>query len=58
MLNAFMPPAASSVGHNAWRSDLSIGCGGFKQSRGGHKAEINDLRACIEPKTVSMQSGE
>ena len=47
---------SGTVGHNAWRSDMAIGFGGFKQSGIGREGGINGLRAYLEPKTMIMQN--
>jgi betaine-aldehyde dehydrogenase len=47
---------SGTVGHNAWRSDMSIGFGGFKQSGIGREGGLNGLRAYLEPKTMIMQN--
>lgn len=46
---------SGTVGHNAWRSDMSIGFGGFKESGIGREGGINGLRAYLEPKTLIME---
>ncbi|WP_324739973.1 aldehyde dehydrogenase [Tsuneonella sp. CC-YZS046] len=48
---------SGTVGHNAWRSDMSIGFGGFKESGIGREGGINGLRAYLEPKTLIMENG-
>lgn len=45
---------SGTVGHNSWRSDMSIGFGGFKQSGIGREGGPNGLRAYLEPKTIIM----
>jgi acyl-CoA reductase-like NAD-dependent aldehyde dehydrogenase len=47
---------SGTVGHNAWRSDMSVGFGGFKQSGIGREGGSNGLRAYLEPKTMIMQN--
>lgn len=47
---------SGTVGHNSWRSDMSIGFGGFKQSGIGREGGQNGLRAYLEPKTIIMQN--
>ena len=47
---------SGTVGHNSWRSDMSIGFGGFKQSGIGREGGPNGLRAYLEPKTIIMQN--
>ena len=47
---------SGTVGHNAWRSDMSIGFGGFKESGIGREGGINGLRAYLEPKTLIMDN--
>jgi aldehyde dehydrogenase (NAD+) len=45
---------AGSVGHNASRTDFSIGFGGFKQSGIGREGGIEGLEAFLESKTVVL----
>ncbi len=45
---------AGSVGHNASRTDFSIGFGGFKQSGIGREGGVEGLEAFMESKTVVM----
>ena len=47
---------SGTVGHNGWRSDMSIGFGGFKESGVGREGGINGLRAYLEPKTLIMEN--
>jgi len=47
---------SGTVGHNRWRSDMSIGFGGFKQSGIGREGGTNGLRAYLEPKTIIMDA--
>lgn len=47
---------SGTVGHNAWRSDMSIGFGGFKESGIGREGGVNGLRAYLEPKTLIMEN--
>jgi betaine-aldehyde dehydrogenase len=47
---------SGTVGHNSWRSDMSIGFGGFKQSGIGREGGVNGLRAYLEPKTIIMDN--
>lgn len=47
---------SGTVGHNAWRSDMMIGFGGFKESGLGREGGINGLRAYLEPKTLIMEN--
>ena len=46
---------AGSVGHNASRTDFSIGFGGFKQSGVGREGGVGGLEAFLESKTVVHQ---
>jgi len=46
---------SGTVGHNCWRSDMSIGFGGFKESGIGREGGVNGLRAYLEPKTLIME---
>jgi betaine-aldehyde dehydrogenase len=43
---------SGTVGYNAWRSDLFVGFGGFKQSGIGREGGLNGLRSYLEPKTI------
>ncbi|PRE59254.1 aldehyde dehydrogenase [Burkholderia multivorans] len=45
---------AGSVGHNASRTDFSIGFGGFKQSGVGREGGTGGLEAFLESKTVVL----
>ncbi|WP_349237254.1 aldehyde dehydrogenase [Bosea sp. ASV33] len=45
---------AGSVGHNASRTDFSIGFGGFKQSGIGREGGVEGLEAFMESKTIVM----
>lgn len=45
---------AGSVGHNASRTDFSIGFGGFKQSGIGREGGVGGLEAFLESKTVVL----
>jgi aldehyde dehydrogenase (NAD+) len=45
---------AGSVGHNASRTDFSIGFGGFKQSGIGREGGTGGLEAFLEPKTIVL----
>jgi betaine-aldehyde dehydrogenase len=45
---------SGSVGHNASRTDFSIGFGGFKQSGLGREGGIDGLQAFLEPKTIIL----
>ncbi|AMU12680.1 aldehyde dehydrogenase [Burkholderia cenocepacia] len=45
---------AGSVGHNASRTDFSIGFGGFKQSGIGREGGTGGLEAFLESKTVVL----
>ncbi|GGZ13199.1 aldehyde dehydrogenase [Novosphingobium colocasiae] len=47
---------SGTVGHNAWRSDMSVGFGGFKESGIGREGGVNGLRAYLEPKTIIMDN--
>ena len=47
---------SGTVGHNGWRSDMSIGFGGFKESGVGREGGVNGLRAYLEPKTIIMDT--
>jgi len=47
---------SGTVGHNSWRSDMSIGFGGFKESGIGREGGVNGLRAYLEPKTLIMDN--
>lgn len=47
---------SGTVGHNAWRTDMSIGFGGFKESGIGREGGVNGLRAYLEPKTLIMEN--
>jgi aldehyde dehydrogenase (NAD+) len=45
---------AGSVGHNASRTDFSIGFGGFKQSGIGREGGVGGLQAFLESKTIVL----
>jgi betaine-aldehyde dehydrogenase len=45
---------SGTVGHNAWRSDMSIGFGGFKQSGIGREGGWDGLRPFLEGKTIIL----
>lgn len=45
---------SGTVGHNAFRSDLSIAFGGFKQSGIGREGGIEGLRPYLETKTIIL----
>jgi acyl-CoA reductase-like NAD-dependent aldehyde dehydrogenase len=45
---------SGTVGHNAFRSDLSIAFGGFKQSGIGREGGIEGLRPYLESKTIIL----
>jgi aldehyde dehydrogenase (NAD+) len=45
---------SGTVGHNAFRSDLSIAFGGFKQSGIGREGGIDGLRPYLEAKTIIL----
>ncbi|WP_345540747.1 aldehyde dehydrogenase family protein [Variovorax defluvii] len=45
---------AGSVGHNASRTDFSIGFGGFKQSGLGREGGVEGLMAFLESKTIVL----
>lgn len=45
---------AGSVGHNASRTDFSIGFGGFKQSGVGREGGPAGLEAFLESKTIVL----
>ncbi len=45
---------AGSVGHNASRTDFSIGFGGFKQSGIGREGGVEGLAAFLESKTIVL----
>lgn len=47
---------SGTVGHNAWRSDMAIGFGGFKQSGIGREGGVDGLRAYLEAKTIIMDA--
>lgn len=47
---------SGTVGHNGWRSDMSIGFGGFRESGIGREGGVNGLRAYLEPKTLIMEN--
>ncbi|RZL88134.1 MAG: aldehyde dehydrogenase [Variovorax sp.] len=46
---------AGSVGHNASRTDFSIGFGGFKQSGIGREGGVEGLMAFLESKTIVLE---
>lgn len=45
---------SGTVGHNVFRSDMSIGFGGFKQSGVGREGGVDGLRAYLENKTIIL----
>jgi acyl-CoA reductase-like NAD-dependent aldehyde dehydrogenase len=47
---------SGTVGHNAFRSDMSIGFGGFKQSGVGREGGVDGLRAYLEGKTIILDA--
>ena len=47
---------SGTVGHNAWRSDFSIGFGGFKQSGIGREGGIEGLMPFLETKAVLLDA--
>ncbi|MBC8745973.1 aldehyde dehydrogenase [Paraburkholderia sp. WC7.3b] len=47
---------AGSVGHNASRTDFSVGFGGFKQSGIGREGGPEGLAAFLESKTIIMEA--
>ena len=46
---------SGTVGHNAFRTDLGIGFGGFKQSGIGREGGVEGIRPFLEPKTVILE---
>lgn len=47
---------AGTVGHNAFRSDFSIGFGGFKQSGIGREGGLEGITPYVESKTMIFES--
>lgn len=47
---------SGSVGHNASRTDFSIGFGGFKQSGIGREGGVEGLMAFLESKTIVLDA--
>jgi acyl-CoA reductase-like NAD-dependent aldehyde dehydrogenase len=45
---------SGTVGHNIWRSDMTVGFGGFKQSGIGREGGVDGLRPYLEGKTVIL----
>jgi aldehyde dehydrogenase (NAD+) len=45
---------SGTVGHNAVRSDLTLGFGGFKQSGVGREGGVEGLRQFLESKAVIL----
>jgi betaine-aldehyde dehydrogenase len=45
---------SGTVGHNAWRTDLSISFGGFKQSGIGREGLVEGVHAYLESKTIIL----
>ena len=45
---------SGTVGHNAFRSDFNIACGGFKQSGIGREGGTEGLWPFLETKTLLM----
>lgn len=45
---------SGTVGHNVWRSDMSVGFGGFKQSGIGREGGVDGLRPYLENKTIIL----
>ena len=46
---------SGTVGHNVWRSDFSIGFGGFKQSGVGREGGVEVLLPYLESKTIVLE---
>ena len=46
---------SGTVGHNVFRSDMSIGFGGFKQSGVGREGGVDGLRSYLENKTIILK---
>jgi aldehyde dehydrogenase (NAD+) len=46
--------AAPTVGHNGFKSDATIGFGGFKQSGIGREGGLQGLQPFLETKTVLL----
>ncbi|SAL28308.1 aldehyde dehydrogenase [Caballeronia cordobensis] len=53
-LNVARRLRTGSVGHNASRTDFSIGFGGFKQSGIGREGGVEGLNAFVESKTIVL----
>ncbi|MCO5397809.1 aldehyde dehydrogenase [Ralstonia soli] len=53
-LNVARQLRTGSVGHNASRTDFSIGFGGFKQSGMGREGGVEGLNAFVESKTIVL----
>jgi betaine-aldehyde dehydrogenase len=45
---------SGTVGHNVWRTDLSISFGGFKQSGIGREGLVEGIQAYLESKTIIL----
>ena len=45
---------SGTVGHNTWRTDLSISFGGFKQSGIGREGLVEGVHAYLESKTIIL----
>lgn len=47
---------SGTVGHNAWRSDFGMGCGGFKQSGIGREGGVEGLLPYLETKSIILDA--
>jgi acyl-CoA reductase-like NAD-dependent aldehyde dehydrogenase len=47
---------SGTVGHNSWRTDFTVGFGGYKQSGIGREGGVDGLQAFLESKAIIMDA--